>query len=160
MPRPPRAPIALTAFDVGTRFVGIREAPGKEFNNPQILAMLKLDMEWPSQDEVAWCSAFVNYCFWFLHLARSKSLLARSWLTIGELIDLETAVVGFDVVVLARGAGPHPRRDDPEYFTAPGHVGLYAGHADGVVNVLGGNQSNSVTVAGYPVDRILGVRRI
>ena len=57
----------VTAFDLAQRFVGVKEAPGSA-DNPQVLAFLKLDDEWPERDEVAWCSAFANYIAWLLRL--------------------------------------------------------------------------------------------
>lgn len=145
----------VTAFDLAQRFVGMKEIPGRE-DNPQILAMLKLDGDWPEHDEVPWCSAFVNYIAWLLRLPRSKSLRARSWLTVGYGVD-GFFNPGFDVVVLQRGGGAQP---GPDVLDAPGHVGFYAGVDGGNILLLGGNQSNSVSVAAYPASRVLGVRRL
>jgi hypothetical protein len=52
--------IELTAYDMAQRFVGVTEIPGTK-DNSQILAMLRLDQQWPENDEVPWCSAFMNY---------------------------------------------------------------------------------------------------
>lgn len=149
-------PISITAFEVAQRFVGIREIPGRD-NNNQILAMLKLDDPWPSGDEVPWCSAFVNYIAWLLRLPRSKSLRARSWLTIGLSVELADAEVGFDVVVLKRDGDDQP---GPEVLDAGGHVGFFAGTDENQILVLGGNQSDSVKVSPYPKSRLLGIRRL
>ena len=67
-------------------------------------------------------------------------------------MPLTAAIVGFDVVVLWRGA-----RDSPS-----GHVGLFAGmdHDSGTVRLLGGNQGDAVSIATFPADRVLGVRRL
>lgn len=146
----------ITAFDIAQVFVGTDEVGGA-MDNPQILAMLKLDNNWPENDEVPWCSAFVNYVCKLLRLPRSKSLLARSWLEIGSDVSIDQARVGFDVVVLRRGTLPQP---GPENTTAPGHVGFYAGHSKDLVQILGGNQSNTVKVSYYQIDRILSIRRL
>ena len=146
----------VTAFDIAQVFIGMKEVGGA-MDNPQILAMLQLDNSWPMNDEVPWCAAFVNYICKLLRLPRSKSLLARSWLTVGKEIGLPGAKVGFDVVVLKRGGGEQP---GPEDTTAPGHVGFYAGQAGDFVQVLGGNQSNSVRIASYDISRILSIRRL
>jgi uncharacterized protein (TIGR02594 family) len=89
----------ITAFDIAERFQGTKEIKGT-VDNPQVMAMLKFDNKWPQSDEVPWCSAFVNYVCWLLRLPRSKSLMARSWIGIGEYIDLKDALKGFDIVVL------------------------------------------------------------
>lgn len=145
----------MNAFDIAQRFVGIKEVGGS-VDNPQIMAMLKLDNDWPEADEVPWCSAFVNYICWLLRLPRSKSLRARSWLQVGRGIQLDEAVAG-DVVVLTRGSGDQP---GPEVIEAPGHVGFYAGRFGEFIEVLGGNQSDTVKVSRYPKSRLLGVRRL
>jgi uncharacterized protein (TIGR02594 family) len=147
----------VTAFDIAQRFVGIQEVGGK-VDNPQIMAMLNLDMSWPQSDEVPWCSAFANYVAWLLRLPRSKDLRARSWLQVGRGISLGDAEPGGnDVIVLKRGSGPQP---GPEVIDAPGHVGFYAGRDGEWIEVLGGNQSDTVKVSRYSKDRLLGVRRL
>lgn len=148
--------IELSAYDLAQRFVGLDEVAGAA-SNPQILAMLRLDDAWPADDAVPWCSAFINYVAWLLRLPRSKSLLARSWLAVGEVIGIEAAEPGFDVVVLKRGRGKQP---GPEVVDAPGHVGFFAGVQGARVLVLGGNQTDSVGVASYPRSRVLGLRRL
>jgi uncharacterized protein (TIGR02594 family) len=147
--------IEMTAFDMAQRFVGVREVPGSQ-SNPAVLAMLKLDGDWPEGDDVPWCSAFANYVAWLLRLPRSKSLMARSWLKVGRAVG-EEAEVGFDVVVLKRGTGGQP---GPEVLDAPGHVGFYAGVENGKVLVLGGNQQDEVNITAYSKSRVLGIRRL
>lgn len=143
------------AFDLAQRYIGIEEVGGK-VDNPAIMAMLKLDARWPSNDEVPWCSAFANYIAWLCRQPRSKSLLARSWLNVGVGISLDQAEPG-DIIVIKRGKGDQP---GPENTTAPGHVGFYAGSSDGLIEILGGNQSDTVKISRYPVARLLGVRRL
>lgn len=147
----------ITPFDLAQRFIGVKEAPGATAANPLILGMLKLDQTWPTDDEVAWCSAFVNFIVWLLRLPRSKSLGARSWLGVGRAIPISSAQIGFDVVILSRGEGAQP---GPDVINASGHVGFFAGIDEGMVHLLGGNQSNSVSIASFPTSRILGVRRL
>ena len=53
--------INLTAFDLATRFTGMKEVKGFD-DNEQIMAMLKLDNSWLESDEVPWCSAFTRVC--------------------------------------------------------------------------------------------------
>jgi uncharacterized protein (TIGR02594 family) len=148
--------IELTAFELAQRFVGVSEIP-EQASNPQILAMLQLDEKWPAGDHVAWCSAFMNYVAWLLRLPRSKSLAARSWLSVGRSVSLEEAVAGFDVVVLKRGTGNQP---GPNVINAPGHVGLFAGREGKSILILGGNQADAVNVSSYPASRLLGLRRL
>ena len=138
----------MSPYKLAERFRGVREVPGSG-DNTQIIAMLKLDAEWPEHDEVAWCSAFINYLCWMLKLPRSKSLMARSWLEVGTHVDIDDASVGYDIAVLSRGDNPNL-----------GHVGFYSGHNANSIYLLGGNQSNTVEVEGFGLGRLLGVRRL
>lgn len=146
----------INAFALAERFVGVKEASGAS-SNAHVLAMLRLDAKWVQDDSVPWCSAFVNYIAWLLRLPRSKSLAARSWLLVGQGVDVRDAKVGFDVVVIKRGAVDF----GPETIAAPGHVGLFAGWSgENDVLILGGNQSDSVSVEAFPKSKILGIRRL
>lgn len=148
--------IPVTALSMAERFIGIKEAPGAA-DNAAVLAMLQLDAKWVRHDDVPWCSAFANYIAWLLNLPRSKSLAARSWLTVGKSVGLFAAKPGFDVVIFSRGSGSQP---GPQVLDAPGHVAFFAARSPGMVRVVGGNQSDAVTTDLYPADRVLGVRRL
>ena len=148
--------IEISAYDLAQRFIGLTEVSGPLFN-PQILAMLRLDGSWPEDDSVPWCSAFVNYIAWMLRLPRSRSLKARSWLGIGEIIQIENAEPGFDIVIFSRGSGSQP---GPEVLDAPGHVGFYAGMDGEDIMVLGGNQNDRVSISVRPKSRMIGIRRL
>ena len=134
---------------------------------------------WPQHDEVPWCSAFVSFVCELLGLERPEllkydraqrqshgqgPLQARTWLRVGAQVQLVKATRGYDVVVFARGGGGRSGagRGAPDHtvIDAPGHVGFYAGHRDGLVQCLGGNQSDTISHARYPVSRLLGIRRI
>lgn len=98
--------------------------------------------------QTAWCAAFVDAV---LHSTGrgggTGKLDARSYLNWGKPVSQPQ--VG-DIVVLSRG--------DPNGWQ--GHVGFYAGMtADGKVRLLGGNQSNSVSIADYDASKVLGYRR-
>lgn len=139
----------LTAFDLAQRFINTAELGKKD--HPLIqwwLSLCGFDTDTP--DEVPWCSAFVNGIAWMLRLPRSKSALARSWLDVGTPVPLEDALPGSDVVVFWRGSPNAPT----------GHVAFYAGRDGKNVLVLGGNQGDRVSIAPYPADRVLGVRRL
>jgi uncharacterized protein (TIGR02594 family) len=148
--------ICLTAFDLAQRFVGSKEISGS-MDNPQIMAMLRLDNTWPGHDEVPWCSAFVNYICWLLRLPRSKSLAARSWLQIGSAVETPLyAEVGFDIVILKRAGS----QAGPEVLNAEGHVGFFAGKEGDNILLLGGNQSDQVNISRFPSTQLLGIRRL
>lgn len=148
--------LEITAVDIAQRFLGMKEISGN-MANPQIIAMLQLEDKSIQSDEVPWCSAFVNYIAWLLGLPRSKSLSARSWLTVGTPITIDEAEVGFDVVIFRRGTGNQPGAD---VIDAPGHVGFYAGKEGNLIVVLGGNQGDAVSEAKFKAENLLGIRRL
>jgi len=152
--------VNVTAHSIARRFLGIEEVEGA-ISNPQISAWLNHEgTSWNMRDEVPWCSAFASWICWLLDLPRppkTDRLRARAWLLVGTPVPIEEAAPGFDVVVLKRGKGTQP---GPEVLQAPGHVGFLAGWQGLDVLVLGGNQSDSVTVARFPRGQILGIRRL
>ena len=150
----------MTLFDLGQRFVGgLREIPGSEHDPFIQWCFTKCGYGPDTPDEVPWCSAWLNGLCWLFRYPRSKSAAARSWLTVGRPIAIEEAHAAADVVVLKRGEGVQP---GPTVLTAPGHVGLFAGLEDfeRKVLVLAGNQGNTVSIQAFPVDQILGIRRL
>ena len=148
----------MTAFDLAQRYVGIKEFTGGR-DHPLIQWWLSLcGFSTDSPDETPWCSAFVNGIAWEFRLDRSKSAAARSWLKHGKPIALTFARPDSDVVVLRRGSGAGSQ--GAEVLDAPGHVGFFAGVEGGKVLVLGGNQGDQVSIAPFPLEAILGVRRL
>jgi uncharacterized protein (TIGR02594 family) len=145
-------------YALAERFVGTAEVSG-HVDNPQVMAWLTADAAWPQNDEVPWCSGFVNWVCKIFRAPRSKSLRARSWLGVGTPVPLNEARRGFDVAIFKRGGGDQP---GPEVLDAPGHVAFFSAYEQGAsgLYVLGGNQSNKVSVAPYLIDRLLGIRRL
>lgn len=144
----------ITLYQLASRYQGIHELPGG-LDHPLIRWWLSLCGFDPASvhDEVAWCSAFVNGLAWELNLPRSKSAMAKSWLSVGRPIEATEATVGWDLVILNRGT-------DPRF----GHVGLFAGFsptaAGTLVQVLAGNQNNQVSIEPFEVSRVAGYRRL
>ena len=152
--------MTITLFDLGQRFVGeLREIPGPQHDPFIQFCFTKCGYGPDTPDEIAWCAAWLNGLCWLHRYPRSKSAAARSWLTVGRPIALEEARAENDVVILRRGSGVQP---GPDVLKAPGHVGLFAGLEDQGrrVLVLAGNQGNAVSIQAFPVDQILGIRRL
>jgi uncharacterized protein (TIGR02594 family) len=144
-------PSRMTPFALAQRYVGIKEMAGNK-DHPLILWWLSLcGLGDGTHDETPWCSAFVNGMAWELRLPRSKSAAARSWLGVGLPVRyLTEARPGHDIVIFWRG-----EKDGPF-----GHVGFFAGVEGTDVLVLGGNQNDQVSIARYPAERLLGIRRL
>jgi len=146
-----------THMATARRFLGLHELPGAA-HEPFIqwcFSLCKLGTDQP--DETPWCSAFVNGVAFIHGCRRSGSAAARSWLAMGNPVALEQAREG-DVVILKRGSGAQP---GPDVLAAPGHVAFFVEWVSGGrVRVLGGNQNDSVSLADFPIENILGIRDI
>lgn len=150
--------MTLSHLDLAHRYLGIHERVGNQ-DHPLIVWWLSLVGYADAHDETAWCSACMAGLAWtFNVLPAGVTAAARSWLTVGTPVALDDASTDrFDVVVLKRGPEPQP---GPEVIAAQGHVGLFHGLGVNGVSVLAGNQGNAVTVATFPRDQVLGVRRL
>lgn len=135
-------------FAEAIKYYKVREIPGKK-NNPLIVEWTKSILSWANDDEVPWCSAFLNAMAEAAGLEKTSKANARSWLDIG--IEIDNPVVG-DVVVFWR----------ENQNSWKGHVGVFVGFSEDGKNilVLGGNQGNEVNISKYPIYRLLGYRRL
>jgi uncharacterized protein (TIGR02594 family) len=97
-----------------------------------------------TDDETAWCAAFLGAMLERSELRSTRSLRARSYVTWGTGIDAPRLGA---VAVLTRGSDP-----------ALGHVGFVVGETDDALYLLGGNQSNAVTVQAFARSRLLALR--
>lgn len=101
-----------------------------------------------ASDEVSWCAAFVGACLQQagvpLTINAADRLLARKYRSIGTKIAAPR--VGA-VAIFSRGTNP-----------AHGHVGFVSGWTDTHIVLLGGNQSNKVSLAHMPRARLLELR--
>lgn len=127
---------------------GTAETPGPG-SNPSILAWAKatgLDRAYRS-DATAWCGLWMAYVAlqagWEPPL---NPLSARSWLNFGT--PQITPALG-DILVFWR-----ERRTGYK-----GHVGIYVGEDAQAYYVLGGNQSDMVSIRRISKARLLGARR-
>lgn len=103
---------------------------------------------------IPWCAHFTNAVLGAGGYEGTGSGMARSFLESKSLTKVKKPVKG-DVVVIQRGGKGSWK----------GHVGLFAGFTKKAkgktqyVRVLGGNQSNKVSIKLIPASRVLGYRR-
>lgn len=129
--------------------LGIKEIRGDE-DNPQIVSYAtETGITGINNDEIAWCSTFVNWCAKESNLPMSKKASARSWLNVGQKV---TDPKPGDIVIFWRES----------IHSWKGHVGIFLGFNDESDKLfcLGGNQSNAVTIATYNTGKVLGYRRL
>ena len=135
----PSAPIWLQIAD-NEKKLGVKEVAGPA-NNPDVVKYLRV--VGASDDEVPWCSAFVNWVMLQAGYAPTRSALARSWLKWGASVTPRYGAI----VVFSRAGS-----------TTKGHVGFYLKDAGDSIQVLGGNQSDSVRITTYNKSHVLSYR--
>ena len=132
--------------------LALNEIGNEEFagdrDNPEVMKYYhEIGHEWVAHDEVAWCAAVVNWVLMKCGYEYTGMLNARSFLEIGEVTD--SPEIG-DIAVFWRIS--------PD--SAYGHVAFFLRELSGYVYVLGGNQSNQMSVSKYPVARLLSYRKL
>lgn len=131
-------------FEEGRRRMGLHERTDKK----ALAAWLASDGHFlgdPSQ--LPWCGDFVETCVRTALPAEpipDNPYLARNWMRFG----VEAPMTLGAVAVFWRGS---------RHGTA-GHVGFVAGYRPGYLYVLGGNQSDRITIAPLAENRLLGCR--
>jgi uncharacterized protein (TIGR02594 family) len=124
--------------------LGQAEVPGRE-HNPRILEYLEVaGFQDVQNDDDAWCAVFANWALIMAGHPGTQSRMARSFLGYGK--TLAKPVKGC-IVVLKRDNNP-----------AQGHVGFFSHAKDKRVYLLGGNQSNKVSIASFPEGDVLAYR--
>ena len=121
--------------------VGLREIAGP-MHEPKVLQLWRdAKMPYVHDDETAWCAAFVSAMLERSMITSPRQPNARSFTTWG--IDvLANGVAEIPVgAILVWSRPPNP---------AQGHVNFATARtADGAIECLGGNQSNSVCIARF-----------
>ncbi len=97
-----------------------------------------------ADDDTAWCAAFLGAQLERAGIRSTRSLRARSY--VGWGVEAQTPEPG-TIAVFARGSDP-----------ALGHVGFVVAATPTRIILLGGNQSNAVTVEAFDRRRLLALR--
>lgn len=134
-------------LSIAFRELGQSEISG-DGSNPRIVEFLNsvnLPLPDKNDDETPWCSAFVNWCIEKSEIMGTKSAMARSWVNWANHIGVPAFGC---VTVLSSG-------QDRRF----GHVGFFVGFEDkDKIKLLGGNQSNSVSVCCFEKNRVIAHR--
>ena len=136
----------MNAYELAQKEVGTVEwAKG---DNPKVVAYFKdSGNAGVTDDETAWCAAFVGAMLKRAGGKGTGKLNARSYLEWGTPVERKDARPG-DVAVFKRGNS-----------TWQGHVAFFVKDKGALIEVLGGNQSDAVNVKGYQASQLLGIRR-
>ena len=123
--------------------IGIREVPGAK-HNPVILGWLARLKAWWREDETPWCGLFVADCLEESGLPIAANWFrAKAWADYGSRLQTHLLAPGA-ILVFARQGG--------------GHVGFYVGEDREHYHVLGGNQSNAVSITRIAKVRCIATR--
>jgi uncharacterized protein (TIGR02594 family) len=126
--------------------IGLTEVAGPRAAT-RVLEMFRLSGHAQIQDdETAWCSAAANCWMIEAGIPGTGSLAARSWLNWGRPLDHTASLPRGAVLIFRRGSGWQ------------GHVCFLLADYGDRLRVIGGNQSNAVTVATYSRDGLIGAR--
>lgn len=129
------------------RFMGLKEVSGAK-SNPVIIGWAKALGGWIANyftdDDIPWCGLFMAHIMGATlpkELLPSNPLSALAWGSFGR--RLPTPALGA-VLTFKRNGG--------------GHVGLYVGETSKAYRVLGGNQTNSVSLTWIDKERLDAIR--
>ncbi|WP_226017948.1 TIGR02594 family protein [Novosphingobium sp. FKTRR1] len=139
--------VPLVWLEEAKHLLGLKEGPGA-IDNPVILDWAKdLGQGMYKSDDIAWCGLFVGHCIGATlpeEPLPGGLLGARSWERFGHATQpTPGAVIVFWRVSPASGKG---------------HVGFYLGEDDDAYCILGGNQSDRVSVAWVSKARFVASR--
>ncbi|MEZ5818339.1 MAG: TIGR02594 family protein [Hyphomicrobiaceae bacterium] len=124
--------------------LGQREIAGRASNTRIADYIRRVGHPDLADDATPWCAAFVGACLERAGIGGTGSLRARSYLAWGVAA---TEPEWGAIAVLSRGCNPDL-----------GHVGFLVGVTEGQIVLLGGNQSDAVTVEAFAKERLLGFR--
>ena len=133
-------------YEEARRLIGTKERPGRASNAEIIQWAEDLDIDY-ADDDIPWCGLFVAHCIGSQlpdEVLPTNPLGARNWASFGRKTKPRVGAV----MVFWRGSRSGWQ----------GHVGFYAGETAGHYLILGGNQSNKVSVARISKDRFLAAR--
>lgn len=140
--KPPAKP-EPSWITVARRLIGQREIPGPKHNSWISKGWARLGATWFNDDETPWCGFFVAHCVDAAGLpypTKGEFARAKAWLNWGK----ECQPVYGAVAVFERAGG--------------GHVGFLVGESAANYYVLGGNQSNMVSITPIVKSRAAGFR--
>lgn len=133
----------LPWFETAKSLIGTDEVPGSRDNEDIMEWAEKVNVDDDyTADSIPWCGLFVAYCLVANGIKASKSpLWALSWNSWG--MKLDEPALGC-IMVFKRTGG--------------GHVGFYVSEDSSTYHILGGNQSDTVSITRIEKSRCVGYR--
>jgi len=140
---PPTMPWVQTAYEL----IGTREVPGRGSNEAITGWAKDLDLLSYDDDDIPWCGLFVAHCIGSQlpeERLPNNPLGARQWETFGITASAQLGAI----MVFWRESKS----------SGKGHVGFYWAEDVEAYHILGGNQSDSVSVTRVAKSRLLQAR--
>lgn len=129
------------------RDLGVSEIAGKVANDRILEMFAKAGHPEITSDEVAWCAAAEGTWMEEANIKGTQSLAARSYLRFGKALDIDKKIPRGAVLIFKRGNS-----------SWQGHVCNLLEDGGKTLTVIGGNQSNRVSVATYARAALIGAR--
>lgn len=140
-------PVTIPWVDAAYRLIGTQEKPGQGSNEAILGWAEDLEITSYNDDDIPWCGLFVAYCVGSQLTEEplpTNPLGARNWKKFGYEVSPRLGAI----MVFWRGS--------PNGWK--GHVGFYWAEDNDAYHILGGNQSNSVSVTRISKDRLITAR--
>jgi len=128
-------------LEIAEKEIGQREIRGGE--NPRIIEYHATTSLKAKEDEIPWCSSFVNWCLKQAGIVGTNSAAAKSWLSWG--VKLETPALGCVCVIKKKQNG----QDKATGSSSGYHVAFWEKEEAGRVSLLGGNQGDQVKISSF-----------
>lgn len=127
-------------YELAKLEIGQREVKGGE--NKRIIEYHSTTSLKGKEDEIPWCSSFVNWCVEEAGYHGSGSAAAVSWLNWGERCEPKQGAI---CVIKQKSSG----KDAATGSSSGYHVGFLVEIPEQRIRLLGGNQSDSVKETGF-----------
>lgn len=126
---------------------GQAEVAGEGQDNPRILEYHQATSLRATGDETPWCSSFVNWVMSQSGHPGTQNALARGWLDWGT--KLAEPRYGAITIIRSKSAAGNAATGSSTGY----HVGFLVEQTDKALRILGGNQSDSVKVSSFSLEK-------
>jgi uncharacterized protein (TIGR02594 family) len=131
-------------YAIANKEIGQKEIKGQE-NNPRIVEYHSTTTLKATNDEVPYCSSFVNWCLKQVGIIGTNSAAAISWNNWGY--EIKEPKTGCIVVITRKSDNPNSA-----------HVGFFVSKNHDYIFILGANQKDSVCIMPFKSDRLISYR--
>jgi uncharacterized protein (TIGR02594 family) len=130
-----------TWIDIAEKEIGQTEIKGGE--NPRIIEYHATTTLKAKEDEIPWCSAFVNWCLLQVGIVGTNSAAAKSWLDWGD--ELDKPIPGCITIIRQKKKGTDKNTGSSSGY----HVAFYRREDANRIWLLGGNQGDQVKESSF-----------